>query len=280
MKINANFLRINSEKRSSSVATVLSYIGNSLSLLYFATPLIQIIKAYKKTLNKEAIPLSLLIFIILNCLLWLLNAFSSDKLSDWIPLLISNGIGIILNLAILFLYLNLLLEKNVKKFFFYGFFVINVIVQITYGMFRYIILKDKENKEEEQKEVEFHYIGFAATIINVLMYFSPIFNIIKLLKQKSSDLLPIFTLTVGFFCTMVFLIQGVINYNFYDYEDEKDERTYALETKISNGISFFLIVCQIGFWFYYYCFNKNNDIKIIRMNEGLSQDKLNESQEN
>lgn len=280
MKINANFLRINSEKRSSSVATVLSYIGNSLSLLYFATPLIQIIKAYKKTLNKEAIPLSLLIFIILNCLLWLLNAFSSDKLSDWIPLLISNGIGIILNLAILFLYLNLLLEKNVKKFFFYGFFVINVIVQITYGMFRYIILKDKENKEEEQKEVEFHYIGFAATIINVLMYFSPIFNIIKLLKQKSSDLLPIFTLTVGFFCTMVFLIQGVINYNFYDYEDEKDERTYALETIISNGISFFLIVCQIGFWFYYYCFNKNNDIKIIRMNEGLSQDKLNESQEN
>ena len=280
MKINANFLRINSEKRSSSVATVLSYIGNSLSLLYFATPLIQIIKAYKKTLNKEAIPLSLLIFIILNCLLWLLNALSSDKLSDWIPLLISNGIGIILNLAILFLYLNLLLEKNVKKFFFYGFFVINVIVQITYGMFRYIILKDKENKEEEQKEVEFHYIGFAATIINVLMYFSPIFNIIKLLKQKSSDLLPIFTLTVGFFCTMVFLIQGVINYNFYDYEDEKDERTYALETIISNGISFFLIVCQIGFWFYYYCFNKNNDIKIIRMNEGLSQDKLNESQEN
>ena len=79
---------------------------------------------------------------------------------------------------------------------------------------------------------------------------------------------------------MVFLIQGVINYNFYDYEDEKDERTYALETIISNGISFFLIVCQIGFWFYYYCFNKNNAIKIIRMNEGLSQDKLNESQEN
>ena len=118
MVINEIFLRKNSEDRTSNTATVLSYLGNVLSLLYFTTPLIQIIKAYRKTLNKEAIPLSLLIFIILNCLLWLLNAFSSDKLSDWIPLLISNGIGIILNLAILFLYLNLLLEKNVKKFFF------------------------------------------------------------------------------------------------------------------------------------------------------------------
>ena len=279
MVINEIFLRKNSEDRTSNTATVLSYLGNVLSLLYFTTPLIQIIKAYRKTLNKEAIPLSLLIFIILNCLLWLLNAFSSDKLSDWIPLLISNGIGIILNLAILFLYLNLLLEKNVKKFFFYGFFIINVIMQITYGMFRYIILKDKENKEDDQKQAEFHYIGFAATIINVLMYFSPIFNIIKLFKKKSSDLLPIFTLGVGFFCTMVFLIEGVINYNFYDYEDEKDERTYALETIISNGISFFLIVCQIGFWFYYR-FNINNEVKIIRISERISQDKLNESQDN
>lgn len=272
-------LRINEETRTSGTATALNYVGNLLSLLYFVTPLIQIIKAYKKTLDKEVIPLPLLIFIILNCLLWLLNAFSSNNLLDWIPLFISNGAGILINIAILFLYLNLLLERNVKKFIFYGCFAINVIIQITYGMFRYIILKDKENKEDEKKEKEFHYIGFAATIINVLMYSSPILNIIKIFKKKSSDLLPIFTLCVGFFCTMTFLIQGVVNYKFYDYEDEKEERTYASETIISNGISFFLINCQIGFWVYYHL-SKNNDVKVNNMNERDTENRLNESQDN
>lgn len=279
-EIYQTFLRINEEKRKSDTATILYYIGNIFSLIYFTTPLIQIIRAYKKTLDKEAIPLPLLIFIILNCLLWLLNAIASQEPTEWIPLLISNGIGIILNLAILFLYLNLLLEKNVKRFFFFGFFAINVIVQIAYGMFRYIILKDKDTKENAQIQSEFHAIGFAATIINVLMYSSPIFNIIKLFKKKSSDLLPIFTLGVGFFCTMTFLIQGVVTYNFYDYEDEKDQRTYAVETIVSNGISFFFIVCQIGFWTYYRLTQMNKEPKMNKLNEQLSENKLNESKDN
>ena len=275
------FLRITEEKRTSATSTILSYIGNGLSLIYFATPLIQIIRAYKNTLDKDAIPLALLIFILLNCLLWLLNAFSSDDLLEWIPLLISNGFGIIINLTILFLYLNLLLEKNLKQFFFYGFFAINVIIQITYGMFRFIILKDKDIKKEDQKELEFHYIGFAATIINVLMYSSPIFNIMKLIKTKSSDLLPIFTLAVGFLCTMTFLIQGVVSYNFYNYENEIEQRTYAKETIISNGISFFLIACQIGFWIYYTLTQKNKKyIKLDKIDERPSKNKLDESQEN
>ena len=284
MQINENCLRRNQENRTSTTSIILSWIGNILCLIYFATPFIQIIKAYKNTLDIKVIPLPLIIFIILNCLLWLLNAFASDDLSEWIPLLISNGLGIILNLAIFFLYLNLFLNKNVKKFFFYGFFLINVIAQITYAMFRYIILKDKEKEEDKQKEVEFHYIGFTATIINVLMYSSPIFNIIRLIKTKSSDLLPIFTLGVGFLCTMIFLIQGVVSYNFYDYEDEIDQRVYAKETIISNGISFFLIACQIGFWAYYHLTQKKQeeDFKISNnnMNERLNQSKLDESLEN
>ena len=278
MSLYEKILRINEESRSSNTATFLSYLGNILSLLFFATPLIQIVKAYKKTIDKEVFPLALIIFIILNCLLWLLNAFASDDLSDWIPLLISNGVGILLNLAILFLYLNLLLEKQTKKFFFYGFFVINVIIEITYFMFRYIILKDEENKKEDQKETEFHYIGFAATIINVLMYSSPILNIIKLIKTRSSDLLPIFSLGIGFFCTMIFLIQGVVNYNFYDYEDEKDDRTYAKETIISNGISFFVISCQVGFWAYFRLTKKRKQIILSEnLYESSSQNKLSES---
>ena len=89
------------EKREPPANLALSYIGNIFSLVYFITPLIQIIKAYKIKFDKNDIPLSLLVLIILNCLLWLINAFSSDDLGAWIPLLISNGTGIVVNVALL-----------------------------------------------------------------------------------------------------------------------------------------------------------------------------------
>lgn len=278
-----SLLRMADEKGKSAADIILSYVGNILSLIYFATPSIQIIKAYKsKAIKnpldgkaqdaKEAVPLyllALLLSILLNCLLWLLNAFCSDSIGDWIPLLISNGIGLIINLVIVFLYLYLLLERNIKHFLFYGFFTVNVLVEISYLMFRYIIEQDKDGSEE--KTTHFHAIGFAATIINVCMYSSPIFNIIKIVKQKSTDLLPIFTLGVGFFTTITFTIQGVIQYKYYEYDYQKTLRQYAIETIISNGVSFFLISCQIGFWAYFY-FTKKNQGRISDLSERITRD--------
>ena len=48
MSIYKNLLRVNEENRTPNAETFLKYIGNCLSLLYFTTPLIQIIKTYKK----------------------------------------------------------------------------------------------------------------------------------------------------------------------------------------------------------------------------------------
>ena len=283
MSIYENYkpiLRLIEETRTSGAAVALSYIGNILACVYFFTPSIQIIRAYDKSLERDMFPLSLIIFIILNCLLWLLNAFSSGNILDWIPLIISNGFGIVINITILFLFLNLLLGNNRKKFAFYGCFVINVLIQITYGIFRFIIIKDKENKEKEQSESGFHYIGLAATFINVLMYLSPIFNVLKLFQTKNSDFLPIFTLGIGFLSTFVFLIQGIVSYNFYDKDNEKDQKKYALETIISNGLSIFVIVCQIIIWLYYYITNKDKDKVRISNLDSSGQNKLDESNEN
>ena len=155
------FLRNLAEEEEPKSVTALNYIGNIFSLAFFATPLIQIIQAYKTKLDKNDIPLLLLLIIILNCLLWLINAFASGNLAGWIPLLISNGAGILINLCILFLYLNLILNKNVKQFVFYGIMTINVLVQISYFMFRFIILKDKDSKGKSQEQKEFHLIGLS-----------------------------------------------------------------------------------------------------------------------
>ena len=242
-------LRILAEEKDPKSVVALSYIGNIFSLAYFATPLIQIIQAYKTKIDKNDIPLLLLLLIILNCLLWLINAFASGNISGWIPLLISNGAGLLINLCILFLYLNLILNKNVKQFAFYGIMTINVIIQIGYFMFRFIILKDKDSKGESEKQQEFHLIGFVATLINVCMYSSTFVNIVKMLKTKRPENLPIFSIGAGLLSTIIFLVQGMIQYNSFS---GKDKKMYAIETMVSNGISFLSLTIQGGIWLYYF----------------------------
>lgn len=247
LKNVGGILRMLEEEPKSIVA--LSYVGNIFSLAFFATPLIQIIQAYKTKLDKEDIPLLLVILIILNCLLWLINAFASGNLLAWIPLLVSNGAGILINLCIFFLYLNLILKKNVKHFIFYGIMAINVLVQISYFMFRFIILKDKDSKGKSQEQKEFHLIGFVATVINICMYSSTFVNIVKMVKTKRPENLPIFSIGAGLLCTIIFMVQGMIQYNTYS---DKDKKMYAIETMISNGVSFLSLTIQGGIWLYYF----------------------------
>ena len=255
-KYAIEILRNLAEEEDPKSVVALGYIGNIFSLAFFATPLIQIIQAYKTKLDKEDIPLLLLLLIILNCLLWLINAFASGNLSAWIPLLISNGAGLLINLCILFLYLNLILNKNVKHFVFYGIMTINVLVQISYFMFRFIILKDKDSKEKSQSQKEFHLIGFVATMINICMYSSTFVNIVKMIKTKRPENLPIFSIGAGLLCTIIFMVQGMIQYNSFS---DQDRKMYAIETMISNGISFLSLTIQGGIWLYYFLTKDRNN---------------------
>ena len=251
-----NILRTLQEEQEepSGAITALTYVGNMFSLIYFVTPLIQVIRAYKTTTFLiNDIPILLLIFIILNCLLWLINAFASDDLGGWIPLLISNGAGILTNVCLLYLYLNLFLKKNLKLFLFYGIFTLDIIAQISYFMFRFIILNDKDNKGKEQAEKEFHMIGFVATVIN-------------------PENMPIFTIGCGLLCTIIFMVQGVVQYNHYNSNEQK---MYAIETMISNGISFLSLAIQGGIWLFYFL-TRPKDIHI----EDEKLDKLNASDTN
>jgi uncharacterized protein with PQ loop repeat len=266
---------LDEEQQQPSGNEALSYIGNIFSLIYFATPLIQIIQAYKSKLDKSDIPIILIVLIILNSLLWLINAFSSGNLGGWIPLLISNGFGLLSNVALLFLYLNLLLEKNWKQFLFYGLFTINVIVEISYFMFRFIILSDRDTKADEQKESEFHTIGFVATLINVMMYSATFVNIKKMTQTKNADRLNIFTIGIGLLCTIIFMIQGVIQFNFYSDKGKDNQKMYAVETMVSNGISFFSLAIQGGIWLFYYLTGAKGSLNIDETLEHLdvSQEK-------
>ena len=271
----ASFLDFSSEKRlrflstSSFAITLFQILGNFFALIFFMSPLFQILrkKLYSEHHDITNLPLVLILSIIFNCLFWLLNAFSSDDLSAWIPLLVSNIGGLVINTCLLFFYLFVYLHRNIKKFLGFGFFVVDLMVEITYVTFRYIILPKKDSDT-------FHLIGFVATIINVIMYSSPIQNIKIIIKEGKYDALPIYTLITGFFVTLSFFIQGIIS---YCYAETKDDRRNSIETMISNGISFFLLSCLAGVYAYFY-FKPPIPQKVseVDINKGNMDEGLNE----
>lgn len=230
---------------NSTVITIFQIVGNSFALIFFVTPFFQIIKKqlYSGDQNIKDMPLLLILTIIFNCLLWLLNAFSSGDITAWIPLLVSNIGGLAVNTLLLFFYLFIYLNKQVKQFLGFGFFVVDLLVEVTYLTFRYIIVVSKD------KDSTFHLIGFVATIVNVIMYLSPIQNIKVIIQQRKYQALPIYTLIIGFFSTLTFFTQGIISYL---GSDDSNERRNAVETMISNGVSFFLLACLVGIYSYFY----------------------------
>ena len=256
---------------NSTVITIFQIIGNFFALLFFTTPLFQIVKLklYREHQDIKNMPLFLILTIIFNCLFWLLNAFSSTNILAWIPLLVSNIGGLVMNTVLLFFYLFVYLRKNVKKFLGFGFFVVNLMVEITYVTFRYVISVKTDSET-------FHLIGFVATIINVLMYSSPIQNIKLIIKEGKYEALPIYTLILGFFTTFTFFIQGIIS---FCYAETRDEKRNSTETMVSNGVSFFLLACLAGVYSYFY-FKPSTpkNISAIDINKGNMDEGLNQKQ--
>jgi hypothetical protein len=255
---------------NSTVITIFQIVGNSFALIFFVTPFFQIIKKqlYSERQAIRDMPLLLILTIIFNCLLWLLNAFSSENISAWIPLLVSNIGGLAVNTLLLFFYLFIYLNKRVKQFLGFGFFVVDLLIEVTYLTYRYII------KKSEGTDSAFHLIGFVATIINVIMYLSPIQNIKIIIKQRKYQALPIYTLIIGFFSTLTFFTQGVISYL---GADDNNEKRNAVETMISNGVSFFLLACLVGIYSYFYFTQPKNASNI---DNGNDNEELNKNSNN
>jgi uncharacterized protein with PQ loop repeat len=223
---------------------VLQYFGNISALVYFSTPLFQVLKQklYKDIDSIKSVSLALIISILFNCLFWLLNAAASDDLKEWIPLLISNFGGLLINIILLFWYLYVLLDHQKKQFIGYGLFVINLLVQIGYLIYRFII--------KDSKEDSFHVIGYMATVINIFMYSSPYLNYKTIINSRNSAAIPLFTIISGIFTCLIFFIQGFVS--FRTIKDNFRNRQSNIETMVSNTISFILLgVLAAPYGFHY-----------------------------
>lgn len=227
----------------------LEWIGNGLSIVYFVSPLIEIVRLYKGKINRKSIPMFLLLSILFNCLFWCIFGYLHDPI--WISMMITNGIGLVVNIGLMFLYLSLFLDNAVKPFVGYGFFVVNLLVEITYLIHELINSQIISKKDDS--------LGYIAMVFNVIMYASPITNIVQLFKSKSKDFLPIYTNSIGFFSCTVFIIYGIIT---------KNKATW-----ISNSASLAVVVIQIAFWAYFYLMHPEaKDQPIIKVEDVESGD--------
>ena len=246
---------------------VLQYFGNISALIYFSTPLFQVFKQklYKDIDSIKNVSLALIISILFNCLFWILNAIASDDLSAWIPLLISNIGGILINTVLLFWYLYVLLEHNKKKFLGYGFFVVNLLVEIGYFFHRYII--------KDSGEDSFHLTGYIATVINIFMYSSPYFNYKKIIKSRNSGSIPLYTIISGICTCLIFFIQGFVS--FRTIKDSIRDRQSNIETMISNAISFILLGILAALYGFNYTKTEINTDNVDEL--GINDDPINEN---
>ena len=247
---------------------VLQYFGNISALVYFSTPLFQVLKQklYKDIDSIKSVSLALIISILFNCLFWLLNAAASDDLKEWIPLLISNFGGLLINIILLFWYLYVLLDHQKKQFIGYGLFVINLLVQIGYLIYRFII--------KDSKEDSFHVIGYMATVINIFMYSSPYLNYKTIINSKNSAAIPLFTIISGIFTCLIFFIQGFVS--FRTIKDNFRNRQSNIETMVSNTISFILLGVLAALYGFHYTKKQPKDENHTE-DLGINDDAINEN---
>ena len=247
---------------------VLQYFGNISALVYFSTPLFQVLKQklYKDVDSIKNISLALIISILFNCLFWILNAAASEDLKEWIPLLISNFGGLLINIILLFWYLYVLLDHQKKQFIGYGLFVVNILVQIGYLIYRFII--------KDSSEDSFHVIGYMATVINIFMYSSPYFNYKTIINTRNSGAIPLYTIISGIVTCLIFFIQGFVS--FRTVKDNFRNRQSNIETMVSNTISFILLGVLAALYGFHYT-KKQTKVENHTEDLGINDDAINEN---
>lgn len=201
-------------KPSTRVLIVMDKIGVILSIAYFLTPLLPVIKngCHKESLKK--IPFLLLFTIVINCLLYLVFSLR-DGNEIFLSMLVCNGVGLAVNFFLLISYTFELL--TIGKFI--GFVVFLVILMINIFCFFYLLIK------------EIVVVVIASSVVNTLMYTSPSLYLFRAWKKQEKNIMPLITNFIGFFDCVIWIIYGIISKH--------------IQTYISNGISIIALSIQI-----------------------------------
>ena len=198
----------------------MGWVGTVLSMVFYIAPIVPITKLIKKKYKIEEVPGPLLIMSFMNKIIWTSYGLKEEKTQVFV----CNGVGGIISIFFIVIYLIYLAKINWKLMLIYNFIFANFIVEIFYIFYKII----NSNKA----------IGLTAMIFNILMYASPGAKIYEVFTTGNYDLIPIYSCIVSVFNCISWFIHGLFL---------KD-----LNIQIPNGIGFVLAIVQILVWGIFY----------------------------
>ena len=159
----------------------------------------------------------------MNCILWA----DYDLLDNAIQVYFTNRFGGAITLIWITTYLIYLGKQNV-----YFALILIILLMIAVGgisfVFYFIISKK--------------ITGLTAMVFNVLMYAAPGEKILKVCKTKQYNLIPIFSTIGGFFCSLCWLMFGIIKGD--------------INMIIPNALGLFFAIFQVIVYTVFYCKKK------------------------
>lgn len=223
-------------------ASIIGYTGSTVAIFFFISPIKLFLEA-NKTKNLKNVPYILLIASYLNCLFWIIYGAGKKQNPQWI----CNSIGILFNFVWLIWHAVIYYKDDaMKKILIIVIYTCSLVVTAL-GLF-YIL-----QQEKDWQKLFIDIIGYAACVLNVIMYASPGQNIIQVFKTGDFNLIPIVSCVIGFFCSVLWL-----TYSFVDIEARTN--TLDIQCFIPNVLGSLFTPFQIIVWYIFKKKSKSEEL--------------------
>ena len=172
------------------VGNIFGWVGTGISTFFYIAPIVPFIKLIKGEITYKESPGILLICSFMNCILW----GDYGLLLDRFLIYFANGIGGVITLIWLVIFIIHYVEKRFAMALLYNLILIIAIIGIAM-LFFFI--------------VPYEVTGKIAMVFNVLMYASPGEKMITVFKTGNYKLIPIWSTLGGTACSACWMIYGI-----------------------------------------------------------------------
>ena len=208
------------------VGDIFGWIGSVISIYFFIAPVFPFYKLIRGQIKLKDSPGVLLIFSVLNCILW----FNYGLLLDRAQMYVTNGLGSAITLIFITIFIVFFTKTKIYLAPLILLGLTALMIGISYLSYFIIYYK---------------YVGYSANVFNVCMYAATGEKIYRVFKTKNYNLMPIYSIVGAFLSASSWLIYGT-----FDFE---------INVIIPNGLGVLFAIIQLVVYFHFYCQKKSND---------------------
>ena len=174
---------------------IFGWVGTAIAFVFYIVPIIPYMKLLRGQITIKESPGVLLICSFLNCIFWSDYGLLEDKFSVYF----ANGIGGVITLIFITIFLIHLAERKVLKAIVYNLFLMACVAEL-YFLCYYVISS--------------RVTGIIANIFNVLMYAAPGEKIYTICKTGNYKLIPIWSTFGAMACSTSWMLYGFYQNDF------------------------------------------------------------------